>query len=845
VSLYPKQPVQPSTLRRTPLWRTRTVAAALLFSCGLAFAQHPGTPAVEQPRQTGGGGGGVGIGINIDLGSLFNAIKNATKKDEQTKPPVLQKKAVSVSSGNSGNYTVDWVVQYANNTSLPQTSVTVVDGPIATIIPTSVQPYPPVWAGATNANPPANNYAQWFGAVVPPHGFMTATMASSGPSSMNLTGSGDGYQPIPYTRLAVPAGRRIYIMNHHALPSALHFKCLDVATGTDCANWVGGKPLPMGNNSGNVSATLTNSSEYVISNGKFYYTAIGSLASGAGFGIGCYDLENDTQCGYAKMDNRATGLYANGPWQIGNELYVASYDGFMYCAKLAPGLPACQTSGYQIAGSTIKLNVERGTVEDLNISRLAGKVVGTKLYLTSLKGSTKYTNCYDTITKNTCWATAAPTKGTASYSHGQMRGNYTNYLYYNTALVPVAICSQINDPAGQFCVSLATGNQHFGVPMAWASANPVVGLEAYSQGKSYFIQFNDNPSTGVFCWDWASTSNCTTNPNGAVATPPKPNTKHYGLAADDQGCVWAYGHEGVLWNFDPSNIDSVSKLAKPCGSSAGKAQQIFQPLTYCSGPKPFHWTGVEIKSASLANYDKMIVRVLDNTNNAVLLSKDLKTANTLLADVTSVDAQTLSKPLKIEVEYTPKAGTSDKPYIEVRYNAPPPEFCFQSTHTCKQDKITNIVETPDPANPSKIISVKVDVNKPQVCPIIEPPPPPPPPYCLPGTPGWPLCLTCANPPCIGTPPPPPDTKCLLGDCAPKPPVSIGEEYKEPKVSCVRKAQPVAEEPKKVAPKPRPKPAVVTAPVTADPNAPPPPPKSKSKPRPKPVQAKPAAEDDCE
>ena len=877
------------------LLRAYLTTAAL--ASGLVFAQGPaqgtpGTPKPDGPRQ--GAGGGMGLGISIDLGSVINLIKTVTQKDtqkdEQEKPPVLQKKAVAVSSGSSGNYTIDWVVQYANNTGAPLPSAVVKDGPIATIIPGSLQ-QPPGWSGTTNASPPVDNFALWTGTNVAPHGVMTAAVPAAGPASMNLTGSGDGYQPIPYTRTAAPAGKRVYIMNHHLAPGALLFKCLDVSTGTDCAGWAGGKALPMGNGTGNASATLTNSSEYVISNGKFYYAAISNTTSGLGFGIGCYDLETDTQCGYAKMDNRAVGLYANGPWQIGNELYVASYDGFVYCAKLAPGLPACQGSGYQIPATTIKLNVERGTVEDLNVSKLAGKVVGTKLYLTSLKGA-KYINCYDTITKNACWATTAPTKGTASYSHSQMRGNYTNYLYYSNALVPMAICSQINDPAGQFCVNLADGNAYVAAPMTWASSNPVVGLETYYQGKTYFVNFNDNTSNGAFCWDWASASNCTTKPDGMVAAPPKANTKHYGLAADDQGCVWAYGHEGVLWNFNPGNVDPVTKLAKPCGGDSGKAQLTLQPLTYCSGPKPFHWTSVEIKGAPLANYDKFIIKVLDSTNNSVLLTKDLKATGQLLTSITGIDAQTLSKPLKIELEYVPKPGTgaSDKPTLEVRYNAPPQEFCFKSTHTCEQTKITNTVETPDAATPGNYITVKVDVDKPQNC-TVKPPPPVcgqpgqpacpcgtantpacpvecgqpgqpacpsalcgqpgqprcPDPFCIPGTPGCPVIgIGCApgDPLCNPVRPPPPKPVCLTGDCAPKAEQSTGQEFKEPKVSCVRKPKPVEEAPKKVAPKPKPRPVVAAAPAApVDADAPP---KPKPKPKPRAAQPKPAAHnDDCE
>ena len=116
--------------------RRVTFLFAMTSAASLAQGQ------IEQgPRPVPGGnsnsGGGLGIGINIDIGTIFNAIKNLKKNDEQPKdkPPVLQKKAVTVSSGSSGNYTIDWVVQYANNTGATLPSATVIDGPIAVITP--------------------------------------------------------------------------------------------------------------------------------------------------------------------------------------------------------------------------------------------------------------------------------------------------------------------------------------------------------------------------------------------------------------------------------------------------------------------------------------------------------------------------------------------------------------------------------------------------------------------------------------------------------------------------------------------------------------------------------------
>ena len=890
--------------------RAAIAASVLGIAFGAAIAQGPiqgvpGTPRIEQPSQ---GGGGMGIGINIDLGSVFNAIKNAAAKnqqdkDDQSKPPVLQKKAVIVSSGASGNYTIDWVVQYANNTGATLPAAVVKDGPIATIIPSSLQPPPTGWTATTNGNVPADNFALWTGTNIAPHGVMTATLAaSSGTPVTPLAGSGDGYQPIPYMRTSAPAGKRFYFMAHHEDENSAVFNCVN-ADGTKClttgsVTWP--RKLPSGN--GGSSGTVANNAEYEIDNGKLYYASQGS----GGMGIGCFNLETEVECGFTKFANY--GPLINGPWRVGGELYVAASDGALYCAKLTAGMAPCISAGYLIPASNIKINSAASSV--FGTGYLAGKVIGSKLFITSKggwSGNQKYTNCFDTTLKNACWNTTTPTRGTSPFVyigeyHVGSNSNYnvSNFIYFDTTGAPVALCTMASWPAAkQTCIDINTGLQKLGLPVLFPSLGMGAGLETNIGNKTYFVRSGYQPNAisaidDAWCWNWATQAGCTA-PGGKIAVAPVvsgSSTGTYGSNRDDQGCVWSYGHARILWGFNPANIDAQTGLAQPCDAkSGGTTTSVFQPLQYCSGPKPFHWTSVEVKGAALANYDKFIVKVLDSSNSTVLFTKDLKASGQLLASITGVDAQTLSKPLKIEVEYTPKPGmgASDKPYLEVHYNAPPVEFCFKSTHTCEQSKITNIVETPDPVKQGAYISVKVDVDKPQNC-IIKPPPvcgqpgQPPCPTC--GTPTTPACPVCGQPgqaacpdPLCGQPgqpkckdpfcipgtlgcpiigigcapgdplcgigrPPPPKPVCLTGDCGvEKPPQSTGQEYKAPKVACVRKAKP-AEAPKPVAAaKPKPKPVVAAAPpAPSDPNAPP---KPKPKPRPKPA-AKPASTgDDCE
>ena len=841
---------------------------------------------IEQgPRPVPGGnsnsGGGLGIGINIDIGTIFNAIKNLKKNDEQPKdkPPILQKKAVTVSSGASGNYTIDWVVQYANNTGATLPNATIVDGPIAIIIPGSLQ-QPPGWTGTTNSTPPPDNFAKWTGANVAPHGVMTATLvASSGPPTAPLAGSGDGYQPIPYTRTAVPAGRRFYFMAHHEDENSAVFNCIN-ADGTKCATtgtWP--RKLPSGN--GGSSGTVANNAEYVIDSGKMYYASQGS----GGRGIGCFNLETDLECGFTKFANQ--GPLINGPWRVGNELYVAASDGALYCATVG-AMGKCLGTDFLIPASLIKINSDISNV--YGTGYLAGKVIGSRLYITNksaLNGNTKYTNCFDTVAKDACWNTTVPTRGTAPFNypgevHAGNNGNYnvSNFTYFDTAGVPVALCTMASNPAKQTCVDISidpktgksSGLERIGLPIVFPGLGMGAGLETNIGNKTYFVRsaYQTNTISGIddaWCWDWTTQKGCT-SAGGKIAIAPViagSSTGTYGSNQDDQGCVWSYGHARILWGFNPANINAQTGLAEPCGSaSGGKSVSVFQPLQYCSGPKPFRWLNVEVKGATLSNYTKFIVKVLDSSTNAVLLSKDLMPSGPMKVDISSLDAQTISKPLKIEIEYTPKPGATDKPYLEVRYDAPPAEFCFKSKHTCSQKSISNLVETPDPSKPQNMVAVTVNVPAPQNCVVIDlpvcgqpgqppcptcgtpttpacpacglagqppcpvcgtantpacnscgmPGQPPcvcipgtpgcfplPPPVCSPGSAGWPACLTCANPPCAGTPKVVVDAVCLNPPCAEKPKQSVSEEFKETKTGCVRKIKPAQET--SDAPKPKP------------------------------------------
>ncbi|MEQ1767475.1 MAG: hypothetical protein ABL859_08615, partial [Methylotenera sp.] len=535
-------------------------------------------------------------------GGVLSANKKVTTNTPKSNTlPVLQKHATSVSNASGGNYTVDWVVQYANTSGQTITNATVKDGAISTIIPGSLQ-QPAGWTGVTSSG---NTIATWTGTSVPPFGVMTAPFPVAMSSTLTFSGSGDGYQPIPYTKISAPSGPRIYVRNHHQTPNAVLFKCLDLTSGTDCMGWTGGKKLPMGDSSSDGSGTMGNTAEYEIINGKMYYAAMGVATSGK-MGIGCYDLETESKCGLTLFTaSRPLGLLINGPWRVGNELYVAGTNGTLYCATL-PALGFCVGASYALPAVAIKVHVDLPAFDNVGANYLAGKVIGDKLFITSTKSGNKYTNCFNATTKTACWSATLPTIGTSAYSYASSN-NVSNFLYYNTGGTAIAICSMQTASPYQYCVDATTGTS-VTLPVVFPGLHMGAGLEAdasASTGKTYFVsslyQANNHKA---YCWDWTTANVCTGTTAGLIATHTPP-LADYGSNVDDQGCIWGYGDPGVpgnLWHFDPNNIDPNTQLAKPCGAEAGKFIKVFQPLKYCTGAKPFHWLSVAVTGAPITNY---------------------------------------------------------------------------------------------------------------------------------------------------------------------------------------------------------------------------------------------------
>ncbi len=708
---------------------------ALCFSLAFypVFAQQGPYPVPESPKE---GGGGVNIGPAIVLPLLLipMLIKKLTEGKDLPTYPVLEKKPVNISqSGNT--YTINWVIYYANNTNTTQNNISITEGPINNIVPGSLQG-PTGWTGTLNST---NTVATWTGNAPPINGYMSATIPTSGPASFNPgSGSGDGYILIPYRDSG--GVLRIYYINHHvtrnhSLPgsnisNAMPFGCINTSTGNLCPGFP--KKLPKGDGSGKPSSTNMHPEEYFLKGTQLYYvvttpdnpTNVNNTSWE--FGLGCYDLTTDTECGFFKLGALPSGYngeaYVKGPWKVGSELYIIDMDGKLYCLDANNPSNFCSGLGNYFTGFQLPLGAfpKPGPAWPGNDPwwgpAVAGEIYNNKLYLTTSTNPVHSTNilltvnmtlrtfCFDTAIKGTCmgWS-VLPRNITANRF-------ISTFLYYDNSMTPRHVCARLNGST-QSCVNINSGVITT-PPTIVSTLNSAYGFgsEITIGTRTYFPDFFQG-TNAVHCWDWSTGSPCTPTSSYPSWTI---SPKNYAVNVDDKGCIWVLGDNApAMWNFDPNKPLTQGKASR-CEGKEGKQNFTFQPWQYCSGPKPFLWTKVEITNASLSDFSKLIINVKDNANNTIF-TYDCLANSSLTANLSSIASQTNGQPLKVEVDYALSSSSNLQNFdVKAYYHASPLEFCLKSQHNCSQSEVKNTVSVPGVQNQP---TVEVSLPKPEHCPI--------------------------------------------------------------------------------------------------------------------------------
>ncbi len=488
-------------------------------------------------------------------------------------------------------------------------------------------------------------------------------------SAQVISGSGDGYSPIPYSSAA---GRRVYFVNHHGSLSANIFGCADLDTGTTCSS-SGGAVWPQRLPDGDPSSTLTSPSsgvpeEFMVVGSELYYAVTRFANNNQGsnpqdWGIGCYDLDTFQECGYTLLSSNPNGrdvtIGVEGPVQVGGRLYFLDVDMQLHCFDMV-GMATC--ASMNLSGALPVITQAR---DPYKAGHIAGRVDSGKLYLTVSYNSsmmttipagvdTKKALCVDTAAGPLAICSGWNPASAATFSAKEGDENLSNYFYYDTSSTPMnATHLCLRNATVQACLRLSDGLPD---PRPDVASGMNLG-SALGLGKEVTI----GPSTylptmfgnRIFCVNWAG---------GTCVAPPALGSHDYGLALDLAGCMWVYGHDSRLWSFNPPNGDS------PCRRNG------FANVVTCPSDTGGAWDLFTVSGIVAADFADLVLEILDK--NGTWQSYDLLSAATVNL------SGALYNPLQMlnfRISFSPAVGVTSYttvPLIEIQYNQPvPPVAC--------------------------------------------------------------------------------------------------------------------------------------------------------------------------
>lgn len=294
-------------------------------------------------------------------------------------------------------------------------------------------------------------------------------------------------------------------------------------------------------------------------------------------GIGCFDLNNNTNCGYFQLGTiHWSGLQAEpeeveGVVQVDTKLYSVGNDMRMYCLDvanpLAPTVCAGQPYSFN-AGIETQLPAYNGNRFEDPINNAAGpdqnKIFIVSNYRTSNPEGLAHITCFDTNTKQRCTGWASQTLDFSDFAHTYSRsvfkifdpsGNFVSICAATVIAHPPQCFNQqtmaavppppnflngvtSRDPLGTTYVWDHVDSNHNTIYLALSGGGPGRFGEAYCYDftiQNHCVGFGTN---GVKAWDGL---------DGGIAVNGGA-TKDYAYAIDGL-CMYGLGDPGILWTF--------------------------------------------------------------------------------------------------------------------------------------------------------------------------------------------------------------------------------------------------------------------------------------------------------
>jgi len=596
--------------------------------------------------------------ITIGLTLLFSSLHADNPRQTVTKELLS-------STYSGGISTLDWVVRYETNSSTPLGDVVITDNfsSAQTYVP-STEVHPNGWSVTQNPN-------QFIWEIGEGNGYSYSFPTPLGDIDNSGNGDGDGFIPIPYT--ALDGSKRFYYLNHHMEKNYPLFGCIGGCNGT----WP--KKLLDGDSSSLQTSGTSNGPESVIINRKLYYPVTRMNDSG----IGCYDLESDTECGYIQLSSigSVSGIISaiDGLVKNNNILLVMDANAIVYKVLVAnSGLMSLLDTF-----DTTSLGILSGDYVNSLYTEVNPKIYNNKVFF--LKSSNTPSD-----RKILCLESAASLSPCAGWSTAKVFSSmhiapYNGFFYYNSGMSsPTHICtSRSNHSASlgvQKCASITTGVVSILPDVVPSTITYLTGVEITVGNTTFF------PSAGknvVYPYNW------TTPTQGTPIV--KAGTQLYGSAMDDNGCIWFYGHNNKLWS-----IDSETGSA-PCGEKTLVIEDTYDASDNWCATKDaeWHYTQFQINGLRPDMFTDLNVTFYDANGN-VIKTANLPTNSVSFSQGLFTGPFIAGEPIHYKITGTrnPNANpNTPPPVITIGVDGPPREFCFKTTVPCPiTGDITNHVE---------------------------------------------------------------------------------------------------------------------------------------------------------
>ncbi|MDQ5886392.1 MAG: hypothetical protein QG628_789 [Patescibacteria group bacterium] len=630
-----------------------------------------------------------------------------------------------------------WVISYDNKSGGPASAQVDDSIPSGSVFSTGSVQAPPSWTTNYSNDGGAGYGSSDTGASTTNLRFSNPAVAetsngageiSSEPlASTAQSGTGeDAYMPIPYK------GRYLGIV-HHSTQAGNELVCSSQISG-GCDNY----PVSLSVSSQTDFYTSINPLHYLDqTTGRLFF----AVQRNTGYGIACWDLNVDQMCAgneYTQLSVSGAKLGADQPSRLlgvvkaGSCLHAWDVNLRMYSFDPSTFSTTCGGNTSQNLASTYGLPVyvpSQHNVGTTNYGPVASaEVINGKVYfpvnysfradinLFCGLGSTNYCEssrlvCFDPADVNgQCSGWTTPSIGGANVVTRLVTGVFQDK-------------NSSNNPCVFFVDTLATTTSTncynasgvFYSPASNLEFNVIANTTALAGGlmASYeevtttnssgdlitvfpFTKFtNAVTSGGAGCYNWTTGDECTgwgSNSDGETtwSSINGGNTKDYGYAVDETGCLLGLGDAGWLWSF------SADDGSVPCRRTVSNVT-LNPSAYYCQGDgNVTGWDKVRVMNFDLSDMDKIFVTVKDSNGDPVLGYSDIDIALTAgQLDISAIPYSGLTQNVSVEVLFValnnnPWSG-SVKPVAMATFSGDDAQICYETVaqDTCNVPTIVN------------------------------------------------------------------------------------------------------------------------------------------------------------